>query len=273
MKNRLLSSLALIALFVLASASPAAAQKPIPPIKQTAEFRALKTYVGTLFEKRSTPATPARKSEFRTKLAGKRTAANQKAKRLYTQRVNRISKQDDKKQRRQIKQIRQSQSSQVAALNDSLDGKLATLGSKEDAAISRINGNYASRIDPLVRKRAILRERLNKATNPVKRENLTIKINSVQKQVNVLVNARQSDTNVVVTKYNGRIANVKDLFGTKIARVKASAKSQIARAKLAYKRLFKEQLAEAKAKQTDEIELITDVRDRGAGYIVQMPNV
>lgn len=273
MKTRLLSSLALVALFVLALASPAAAQKPIPPIKQTAEFRALKTYVATLFEKRSTPATPSRKATYKAKLSTKRTAANQKAKRLYAQRVNRISKQDDNKQRRQIKAIRQNQKSQVAALNVSLSAKLATLSTKEDAAISRINGNYASRIDPLVRKRAILRKRLDKTTNPVKRDRLTIKINSVQKQINVLVNARQSDTNVVVTKYNGRIANVKELFGTKIARVKASAKNQIAQAKLAYKRLFREQLAEAKEKQKDEIELITDVRDRGAGYIVDMPNV
>jgi len=273
MKTRLLSSLALLSLMVLAFASPAAAQKPIPSIKKTAQYRALKSYVGTLAEKRSTPANAERKAVYKTKLSTKRTAANQKAKALYNQRVNRISKQDDNKQRRQIKTIRQNQKQQILSLNAQLAGKLTTLSAKEDAAISRINSTYANRIDPLVRKRAILRKRLDKTTNPVKRERLTMKINSVQKQLNVLINARQSDTNVVVTKYNGRIANVKELFGTKVARVKASAKNQIAQAKLAYKRLYKEQLAEAKEKKTDEIELITDLRDRGAGYIQQMPNV
>ncbi|MDQ2700423.1 MAG: hypothetical protein M3Y23_03735, partial [Actinomycetota bacterium] len=172
MKTRLLSSLALLSLMVLAMASPAAAQKPIPPIQQTAQFKGLKRYVNTLAEKKNKPATPARKATFRTKLSTKRTAANQKAKALYNQRVNRISKQDDQQERRQVKSIRQNQKQQVNSLNDKLNSKLSSLGVKEAAAIARINSTYANRIDPLERKRAILRKRLAKTTNPVKRERL-----------------------------------------------------------------------------------------------------
>ena len=199
MKTRLLSALALLTLIAVAFASPAAAQQPIPNIDQTQPYKALKRYVGFLDSKRSVPASNEKKATFKLNLANRRTKANLKAKSLYTRRITRISKQDDNKQRRQIKLIRQAQKAKVADLNTNLANRLASLRAKENTAIARVNAKYSSRIDSLTNKRNILRKRLDKTTNPAKRDKITIKINATQKQINKLVNSRNADVDVVQT--------------------------------------------------------------------------
>lgn len=273
MKTRLLSTLVLLPLIVLASAAPAAAQKPIPNIKQTQPFRALKSYVGFLEAKRAVPANSETKATYKVSLSGKRTKANLQAKSLYNRRVVRISKQDDNKQRRQIKLIRQAQKMKVSGLKSDLASRLSSLQSKENTAIARVTDSYGSRITSLTNKRTILQKRLDKTKAPAKRDKITIKINAVQKQINVLVNAKQADLNVIETKYNGRSANLNDLFAAKIQRAKDSSARQIKQAKNAYKKLYREQISAAKEKQTNEISLITDLSNRGTAYIVEMPNI
>jgi len=272
MRTRLLTTLALITLTLFGFAASAnAAQKPIPSIKSTPEFRQLKGYVATLFAKRDKVTTNAQKGVYKANLKTRRTKANLKATALYNRRVLRISKQDDNKQRRAIKQIRSTQKIRVAKLNDTLNSRLGKLNAKQNAAVDAVNAQYANRIDPLTRKRAILQKRLDKTTNAAKRAKITGKINAVQRQINTLVNARQAAANAVVERYNARAANVKDLFAGRIANVKAAAANQIKQAKSAYKRLYRQQLAAARQKKTADITLITSIRDRGAGYIEQMP--
>lgn len=271
MKTRLLSTLALLSLIALAFASPAAAQKPIPNINQTQPYKSLKNYVSFLQAKRTSPASTEQKATYKLNLSSRRTKANLKSKSLYNRRVTRISKQDDNKQRRQIKVIRQAQKAKVTDLKGDLADRLATLQAKENTAIARVNAQYSSRIDSLTNKRDILRKRLDKTTNPVKRDEITLKINAVQKQINKLVNSRNADIDVVQTNYNGKIANVNDLFAAKIQRAKDSAANQIAQAKNAYKKIYRAQIAAAKTKKASEISLITDLANRGTGYIAEMP--
>jgi len=273
MKTRLLSTLALISLIVLAFAAPASAQQPIPNINQTSEFRALKKYVGFLEAKRAVPANAETKTTYKLSLSAKRTAANNKSDALYNRRVLRISKQDDNKQRRQIKVIRQNQKVKTTQLKGELSDRLGSLQAKENAAVDRINNSYGARIQSLTNKRSILQKRLDKTTNAAKRDKITIKINAVQKQINTLVNAKQADLNVVTDKYNGKAANLNDLFAARIQRTKDSAASQIKQAKKAYKQLYRDQLAAAKAKKNSEISLITDQANRGTGFITEMPNI
>ena len=273
MKTRLLSTLALLSLMVLAFASPAAAQKPIPPISSTQPFKALKNYVNLLGGRATVPATVQKKQQFRAALATKRIAANNKAKSLYAKRVVRISKQDDKKENRQIKLIRQTQKTKVSGVKADLASRLAALTVKQNNAIAKVNASYDGRITSNSNKREILQGRLDKAKTPAQREKLTKKITSVQKVINNLANAKQADLSVVESSYATRSANIQNTFNAKIQRVKDAAARQIKQAKLAYKRLYREALAAAKEKQTAEIELITTVRERGAGYIDQMPVV
>jgi len=273
MKTRLLSTLALLSLIVLAFASPAAAQKPIPNINSTAPYKALKRYVEFLNSKRAVPTSTEQKGVYKISLSGKRTKANLKAKALYNRRSIRISKQDDNKQRKQIKLIRQAQKEKIADINANLASRLASLRAKENSAISRINAEYDSRITSLTNKRTILQKRLDKATSAAQREKITLKINATQKQINKLANSKQADLQVVETKYDGRISNLNDLFAAKIQRAKDSSAAQIQQAKNAYKKLYRQQLAAAKQKQASEISLITDLSNRGLGYIAEMPPI
>jgi len=271
MKTRLLSTLVLLPLIALASAAPASAQKPIPNINQTQPYKSLKSYVSFLQSKRTVPASTEKKATYKLTLSSRRTKANLKSKSLYNRRVTRISKQDDNKQRRQIKVIRQAQKAKVNDLKSGLADRLASLQSKENAAIARVNAEYNSRITSLTNKRDILRKRLDKTTNPAKRDKITIKINATQKQINKLVNSRNADVDVVQTKYNGKVDNVNDLFAAKIQRAKDSAANQITQAKNAYKKIYRAQIAAAKTKKASEISLITDLANRGTGYIAEMP--
>lgn len=273
MKTRLLFTLVLLPILALVAVAPASAQQPIPGIKNTAEFRSMKNYVSNLSTKRNIPASTTRKSKFRSTLKTKRVKANAKAKSLYKRKVVRISKQDDNKERRQVKQVRQAQKSAITGLKADLASRLGSLRAKQAAAIARASASFNSRIQPLSNKRRILQKRLDKTKNPLKRNRITLKINSVQRQINTLVNARTSKANEVKSKYDLRIGNLNDLYDARVQKARASAAKQIQQARNAYKRLFREQLATAREKKSNNIELITNLRDRGAGYIDAMPNV
>ena len=53
----------------------------------------------------------------------------------------------------------------------------------------------------------------------------------------------------------------------------SKAKRQIAYQKNEWKKIYREQLGDAKERRSDEFELVTNLRDRGAGYIDRMPPV
>jgi hypothetical protein len=274
MRTRLLSLLALLSLFALASALPAsAAQSPIPSIKKTREFHQLKTYVNFLQLKRNDPASRAQKGVYKAKLKSRRTSANIKANSLFNRRITRISKRDDNEQRLQIKQIRHNQKLRVADLNNTLNSRLSRLAVGENAAVDRVNAGFAAKINPLTRKREILQRRLNKTTNPVKRTRISNKINSIQRKLNRLTDARQTTVNTVIDRYNARAASRRNVFTARILKVKAAARKGIQQARSAFKRLYRQEVAAARQRKAADITLITAQRDRGAGFIEQMPDV
>lgn len=274
MRTRAFSILALLSLLVLASAMPAnAAQKPIPGIKKTPEFRALQRFVTFLETKVEVPTSEAQKGTYKIKLKTRRTSANLKSTALYNRRITRLSKRDDKKQRNQIRQIRSNQKARVTNLTTALNTRLDRLDAKEEAAVGRVNGEYAGRIGSLTRKRAILQERLDRATDPAKRTKISNKITEVQTQINKLVSARQAAANDVVARYDDREAEVKDLFATRIDNVQDAGRRAVARAKRAYERLYRNEIAAAKQLKAGQFALITAQRDLGAGYIEQMPPI
>ncbi len=53
--------------------------------------------------------------------------------------------------------------------------------------------------------------------------------------------------------------------------MKARASADIKQAKAAYKRLYRDAISATKELRSNEFELVTSLRDRGAGYIDQMP--
>ena len=273
MRTRLLSTLALITLMLFGAATANAAQRPIPSIKNTPEFRSLKTYVNFLGLKKNTPTSNAQKGVYKAKLKGKRTSANLKATALYNRRITRISKRDDSKQRSDIRRIRHNQKIKVANLNTTLNTRLDRLNAAQNAAVDRVNAGFAAKINSNTRKRNILQKRLNNTTNPVRRTKINNKIIAVQRKLNTLINARQDSANAVVARHNARGNAVKNIFTARIAKAQASARKQIRQAKAAYKRLYRAAIGAAKQRKAADVTLITAQRDRGAGFIEQMPPI
>ena len=271
MKTRSISLTVLLAIIAAFIVGPSAASAAVPGIKTTHEYRALNNYVSFLNSKKNVATPVSRKTVYRSSLASKRLAANTKAKALYQRRIADIANNDDKKQRRTIKIIRRNQKSDVATVKDRQVAKINILQSKQTTAINRARAPFQAKINSFSNKRAILSARLKKTTNKTKRLKIQTKIDAIQAKINGLAADSQTAVNAVAARYNDKIAAVNALFVAKVAAVKARAAKLIARAKNAYKREYRDKIQTAKEIQTNDLALITSLRDRGAGYIDQMP--
>lgn len=270
MKRLALLPLALLA-FLMFSGSPAIAQKPIPGIKQTAAWKSLARYVDFLEARRNQPSPQSRHQAYRTDLASRRGTANTKVLALYSQKLTRLAKQDDRWERQQIRKIRQDQKRTVQGLQATLDNRIDALRTKQAAAVSRVTDRFAPKINPLVDKRDRLQRRLAKTTNPDKRATLTRQINRIQSQINDLASDRQAEVDNVNSRYASRIQSVTDLFNSRIRQARASAQRQIAQTHNAWRQTFRVQVQAAKTRRDTQKELVGALATRGSGYIDQMP--
>lgn len=273
MKIRLVALLAILATGFAIAASPASAQRPIPGIKQTVAFKQLKSYTQFLFSKRNVATPSARKQIYKRNLTTRRKNANVKVNALYSQKLNRLSKQDDNQERRQVKQIRTNQKRQVQAIQQDLAMRIADLQSDQSAAVQRVFNRYAPQINPRADKRDRLKRQLSRTTNPTKRAALIRQINKLQTQINALVSDRTTDVNNVNSRYQARITSVTNLYNSRIANARANAKRQIQQAKNAWRQTFRTQVQAAKSRRNAQKELVDTVASRGFGYIQQMPPV
>lgn len=272
MKARLVVALILSTLGLFAFASPGTAQKPIPPIQQTAPWKSLKRYVSFLQARREQPATGAKKQTFRSTLKARRAKADDKVLSLFGHRIARIAAKDDRWQKRQIRQIRRAQKRKVAGLKADLADRVNTLQAKQAMAVGRITARYAPQINRLSDKRDRLERKLAKTKKPAKRIVLTRKIRRLQDQINDLVSDRNSEIDNVNSRYQGRIAGVNDLFNARIAKAKSSAKRQIRETNAAWKRTFRMQLKAAKTRRDTQKDQVATLAARGRGYIEEMPD-
>lgn len=271
MKLRLVALLAILSTGFFISAIPASAQQPIPGIKQTVAFKKLKNYTEFLFSKRSTPASADRRQSYKSNLTTRRNNANLKVGALYSQKINRLKKQDNNQERRQVKQIRINQKNQVQGLKQDLAERINDLQMDQNDAVQRVYDSYAPQINSRADKRDRLKTQLRRATNPAKRASLIRQIDSLQSRINALVSARTTDVNNVNSRYSARVTSVTNLYNSRIANAKASAQEQIQQARNAWRQTFRTQFAAAKSRRDAQKDLVGTVATRGFGYIEQMP--
>ena len=273
MKIRLAALLVLLTAVLAVTAGPAAAQRPIPGITQTVAYKQLKHQVSFLYEKRNVPVRAARRDAYRATLTTRRKKANLKVKALYSQKLRRLSKQDDRKQRRDIKRIRENQKAQVQDLNARLDGRLAALARKQSAAENRITSSYAARINPLADRRDSHRRHLTRTTNPARRSRIIRQISQLQVRINALVSDRSADLDSLDSRYEARAQSVRNLFTQRITKVKSQARKQIQQAQNPWRQTFRLQIQAAKTRRDAQKDIVDTLAGRGFGYIEQMPPV
>jgi len=273
MKTRLLIALVLSTFGLAMAASPGTAQKPIPGIKATASYKSLQRYVGFLKTRRNTPVTGTKRSTYRRNLATRRGRADTKVVNLYRQKLNRLSKQDDRWQRRRVMQIRRTEQRRVESLNRQLDQRLAGLQARRAAAIIRVGDRFNPGINRLANRRDRLRRRLAKTSRPSKRAALVRRIRRIQNNINDLVDERNAELANVNSRYDGLASGVTDLFNARIARAHAAAKREIAEAAAAWRRTFRVQVRAAKIRRDGQKDLVRALSARGTGYINSMPSL
>lgn len=270
MKSRsvVLAFALVISFSAVASAADAA---PIPGITKTPQYRGLLSYVNQLQARRDQSANPDRKALLRSRLAGWQARANSAVKSLFKRRSARIASRDDKQERAQIKRIRRSQRQQVQALGRAQDGRLDDAAADYRSALNRINARYALRLSPLTDKRNALQRVLARTRNPIRRQRLRRQIDAVQDSINRVVRSRTDDTDIATGRYNSRVSGIKESYSRQIAAVKASSKRQIAQAHQAWRRTFSDDRRQVQQLRSREFELVSNLRNRGAGYIAHMP--
>lgn len=270
-KVKLLASVSLLLVAVFGLAGPANAKSPIPGIKKTAEYRSLLSYVDFLKGKKSTPASSSQKETYRNNLSNRRLKANGKVKKLYNRRLARIESRDDRAERRQIKRTRQTQKRRVAKLNREKGQRINDARATYQAKVNSANAYYSGSIASKVRKKRILRSKLNRTTNPIKREVLVAKIEAIGPKIRKLKAARNNQINQAAGAYQRRVDRVNSSFATRIAGAKRFYKSIVRRIKRDWRETYRRDIRSAKQLRDDQFSLVTNLRNRGSGYIDQMP--
>lgn len=268
---RKLAVLLLLPVFAMGLVGEASAKKPIPGIKETSEYRSLLSYVDFLQTRKSIPAPPARKETYRNSLADRRLKANAKVKSLYNRRITRIRSRDDRAERRQIKKVRQQQKRRVAQLNGEKSERINEARGGYQARVNQVNANYSGRIASKVSNRRSLRAKLNRTTNPIAREVLLSQIEALGTKIRSLKGTRQRQLDQAASRYRSRVAEINERFAARIAGTKRFYKSLVRQIKDNWRKTFREDVRAAKSRQDSEFSLVTRLRNRGAGYINQMP--
>ena len=253
-------------------AAPAQAKQPIPGITQTGQWRALKTYVNDLQTKRNTPATAVQKTTFRQRLNTKQAAANARVKKLFVQRRQRIINRDTAREQKQIKKLQNAANRQVGKLTDQRSERLATAKLTFAAQIARIRNRYAGALAKDNRQLSRLERNLRRTRNPFQRQIILAHIDTIEKDIAQLKRARTRNITSATSIHREKVSAIRTKYADKIAKTRAYYKGVIKKVKGAWKVIYADDVAAAKAQRTKQFGLVTNLRNRGSGDITQMPD-
>jgi len=271
MSTRVAASVISLIAAGLLIAGPAEAKQPIPGITKTGQWRALKSYVNELETKRNTPATAEQKATFRQRLNAKQAAANARVKKLYTQRRQRVINRDTAKERAQIRKLQNAANRQVGQLTNERSGRLATAKLTFATQIARIRDRYAGALAKDNRQLKRLERNLRKTRNPFQRQVILSHIDTIENDITQLKRARTKNIDSATSIHQEKVSAIRTKYADRIARTRAYYSSVIKRVKAAWKTIYADDIAAAKSQRTKQFQLVTNLRNRGKGYIDQMP--
>lgn len=272
MKTRAAAAIVPLIATGLLVAAPAQAKQPIPGITQTAQWQVLKTYVNQLQGLVNTPATAQQKANYRLRLNTKQAAANERVKKLYSQRLQRIINRDKAKEKQQIQKLKNSADRQVGQLVAQRSGRLATEKANFADKLAEISDRYATALAADSRQLKRLQRNLRKTTDPFQRQIILSHIETVQKGITRLKQARKKDIDSATALHRQKVSGIREKFAGKIASTRSYYKGLINQVRSAWKTIYADDVAATKSVRTKQFQLVTNLRNRGAGYIDQMPD-
>ncbi len=273
MRNRtlFLTSLSLLAIAGLGLTTQASVAKSSPGITQTAQWKALKAYVNSLEAKKNTPATPTQKASFRSRLNTKQQATNDRVKQLYAQNVKALKARDAAKERAAIKKVRQAQARSVADLKASLASRLAVARATYSRAVNTINDRFSFRITSEKKNLKKLRRNLARTTDPIQRQLILTKIDTVKKELAQNRKIRATELDQASSYYQNQVRAITLRYDNKIIDTRAYYKALVRKVKSSWKVIYDDDLAAAKSSRTKQFSFVSKLKARGTGYIDMMP--
>jgi|LakMenEpi03Aug12_release.lakeMendotaPanAssembly.Ray.scaffolds.fasta_scaffold116066_2 hypothetical protein len=266
-----LASLSLLAIAGLGLTTQASIAKSSPGITQTAQWKALKAYVNSLEAKKSTPATPAQKASFRSRLNTKQQATNERVKQLYAQNVNALKARDAAKERAAIKKVRQSQARSVADIKASLASRLAVARATYSRAVNKVNDNFSFRIASEKKNLKKLRRNLARTTDPIQRQLILTKIDTVKRELAQNRKIRATELDQASSYYQTQVRAITLRYDNKIIDTRAYYKALVRKVKSSWQVIYDDDLAAAKSSRTKQFSFVSKLKARGTGYIDMMP--
>ncbi len=272
MKTRVAAAIIPLIATGLLVAAPAQSKQPIPGITQTAQWQVLKSYVNQLQGLSSTPATAQQKANYRLRLNTKQTAANERVKKLYSQRLQRIINRDKAKEKKQIQKLQNSADRQVGQLVNQRSGKLATEKANFATRIAQIRDRYATALATDSRQLKRLERNLRRTTDPFQRQIILSHIETIENDMDQLKKARTRNIGNATSIHQQKVSAIRDKFAGKIASTRAYYKGLINQVRSTWKTIYADDVAATRSVRTKQFQLVTTLRNRGAGYIDQMPD-
>ena len=271
MKTRVAVAIVPLIATGLLVANPAQAQQPVPGITQTAQWQALKTYVNQLQTQRNTPATAQQKATFQQRLNAKQASANSRVKKLYNQRLQQVINRDTAKERRQIQKLQGAADRQVGQLADQRSGRIAIAKATFARQIARIRDRYATALATDSRQLKRLERNLRRTRDPFQRQVILGHIETIENDMNQLKQSQTRNIDNATSIHQEKVSAIRSKYADKIAKTRAYYKGLITQVKAAWQTIYADDVAATKSVRTKQFQLVTNLRNRGTGYIDQMP--
>lgn len=261
----------LLFLLLLAFPLAASAKQPIPGIKQTAEWKNMKNYVSLLQSLQNTPATPAQKQAFTNNLSSKQIATNNRVKALYSRTIQRITNRDQRAEQKQIRKVRNSEKEQIQELQAQKKRALQSQQSKLSARQSAIRSGAKSQIASAQKNLRRLQASLRKTTNPFRREIILANINTTKTNISRLQGSLQRKLQDAASASAKKSAAIKKSFVRRADSTRARFQEIVQKIQSAWKKIYRDDVQAAKERRQSQFQLVSNLRQRGAGYIAAMP--
>lgn len=264
--------LLLLALPLFLVAVPAAeAQKPVPGIQQTAQWKSMKQYVAFLQSQSSTPASQAQKEVFTSTLAAKQTATNNRVSQLYSQKINRIQARDQRAEKKQIRKIRAQEKSGLAQIQRERSARINKEKARWSAQQASTRASYALQITTAQNTISKLRRNLRKTNNPFARQVILARIDAAQNTVDRLRNNQQRTLQKQRAAYKENLSSIRSLYALKLSSARNHYDNLVREVQTTWKKLYKSDVRAAKSNRQRQFQLVSSLRQQGNTAIAAIP--
>lgn len=171
-KLRSLVPVAAVALLAVALVAPAANAANIPPLVNSAQYKALVSFVDKLDKLSNTPATAAQKASYDDQLGNKHQSAVNKSNALFNRGRKAAQTESQRALKSGVRTIRRTEAGELAALRREYDSRMDQAAANYEGAVGRVENAYDSRTASLKKQLRRLRNQKANADSVVRKEQI-----------------------------------------------------------------------------------------------------